>query len=137
MLTVSIESLIYHNKNVKLHILHPLGEILKDTVDCVKCRGLEHRFYPVNLEHYSFVKESFGHVALTAFLKFSITEVANENLVLYLGYDTIITSNIEKMFSTGFLSTPIAGVPELDPNRLTSYVNTGVLLMNLTKIKSL
>lgn len=139
ILAVSVHSLLFHHEKslIKLHILLPLGDRLNYTLKVIQDAGVDHTLYPINTKLYDFVKDTFGHIPLTSFFKFSIADVVKAKRVLYLDFDTIIIKDLSEMFYDKFLKSPIAGVAELGLNRISTYVNCGVLLINLEAIKDL
>lgn len=87
--------------------------------------------------------------AMTHFTKFSLircyfTEILPLDKILWLDVDTIVLGSLEELWNTDITNVFIAGVLDVPAMKMhaqksniifTKYINTGVLLMNLKKMR--
>lgn len=86
-----------------------------------------------------------NYVSVTALIKFYLSDVfSKKNKILYIDADTIIQGDLEELFNTDLTDCYAAVVKDLTATKmgkgterldLKNYFNTGVMLLNLDKIR--
>lgn len=105
-------------------------------------------FHEVDIKKFKKLKLNIGYISIETYFRYLIPTAIHEvDKILYLDVDTIIKGDISDLFKTDIENYYIAGAldtyiesigykrainfPESDP-----YVNAGVLLLNLKKLRS-
>lgn len=107
-------------------------------------------FYNISSEIFQEAKPQ-AHIPIASFYRLVIGEVLNEEKCLFLDGDLIINTDLKKLYLENLDNYYIAGVRDLEffinPDRALSYfekydfkdcrnyVNAGVMLFNLTKLR--
>ena len=87
--------------------------------------------------------KTFNHVPSSMYLRLLIADLIDEDKVIYLDCDLLVIQDISELFTKNLGSNYVAGVvdtiggpytqvPGLSPD---SYINTGVMLMNLKELR--
>lgn len=150
-LSVVMTSIILNNKDefLNFHVLSAdLGkkeqEILQRTI-----RGSSAgiNFYSINPEKFSNFKLNIPHISRETYFRYALTELLpNIDKVLYLDADVIVKGSIKDLWSlditdyymAGVFDTYISDIGYKGKIGFTNddlYVNAGVLLFNLDKIR--
>ncbi|MBP5655292.1 MAG: glycosyltransferase [Clostridiales bacterium] len=112
------------------------------TDDCFDLRFVEFKSH----KYDRFASEKSGNmsnVTAAALIKFDICRLLTEDKVLYLDGDTIIRSDLRELFKTDISDVLMAAVPDSSTMYVTKediydkdhYFNSGVILMNLKKMR--
>lgn len=90
----------------------------------------------INYNNYTYISRSginaqkeFTYMAMARCI---LSKILDENKVLYLDVDTIIDGSLEDLWNTSLQDNILAGTREID----SGYFNSGVLLMDLVKIRA-
>ena len=130
----TIKSIIVHNHDVKIYVINPdiphewfvnLNRYLHQINSCV----IDAKVDPDRLKN---MHPSFEHIDSSAFGRFLIPELVQEDKVLYLDSDLIVTSNLDDLFDTDFGDKLLMAVR--DYNQIV-FFNSGVMLINNRKWK--
>lgn len=130
----TIKSIIVHNRDVKIYVINPdiphewfvnLNRYLHQINSCV----IDAKVDPDCLKN---MHPSFEHIDSSAFGRFLIPELVQEDKVLYLDSDLIVTSNLDDLFDTDFGDKLLMAVR--DYNQIV-FFNSGVMLINNRKWK--
>ncbi|MCW3763267.1 SP_1767 family glycosyltransferase [Weissella confusa] len=130
----TIKSIMAHNRDVKIYVINPdiphewfvnLNCYLHQIDSCV----IDAKVDPDRLKN---MHPSFEHIDSSAFGRFLIPEFVQEDKVLYLDSDLIVTSNLDELFETDFEDKFLLAVR--DYKQITLF-NSGVMLINNRKWK--
>ncbi|MCC4396534.1 SP_1767 family glycosyltransferase [Limosilactobacillus reuteri] len=130
----TIKSIMDHNRDVKIYVINPdiphewfvnLNRYLHQINSCV----IDAKVDPDRLKN---MHSSFAHINSSIFGRFLIPEVVQEDKVLYLDSDLIVTSNLNDLFKTDFEGKFLLAVR--DYKQITLF-NAGVMLINNRKWK--
>jgi lipopolysaccharide biosynthesis glycosyltransferase len=86
------------------------------------------------------------HIPKAAYMRILIPDLVNENRVIYLDSDTIVRADLSELYNIDLGSTPIGGTynffekseSHIRPpilNHDVPYINSGVLVMDLDKLR--
>ncbi|KEQ20858.1 glycosyltransferase [Limosilactobacillus reuteri] len=130
----TVKSVLTHNRDVKIYVINPdiphewfvnlnqyLNQIGSSIID-----------FKVDPDRLKNMHSSFDHIDSSAFGRFLIPEVVQEDKVLYLDSDLVVTSNLDDLFQTAFGGKLLLAVR--DYKQMTSF-NSGVMLINNRKWK--
>ena len=149
-LIINIFSLLRHNKEVKkIYILCEDNDINKikdldiiiDRYD-IECKVIN--ITPIINKYFKNKYNTNTKYTNYALSKLLLSEVVEEDKVLYLDVDTIIRSNISSLYKYNIDDYYAAGVKDYggflnnynkDLGIDDMYINTGVILLNINKIK--
>ncbi|KGE71039.1 SP_1767 family glycosyltransferase [Limosilactobacillus reuteri] len=130
----TIKSIMAHNRDVKIYVINPdiphewfvnLNCYLHQIDSCV----IDAKADPDRLKN---MHSSFAHINSSTFGRFLIPEVVQEDKVLYLDSDLIVTSNLDDLFNIDFGDKSVLAVR--DYNEIMTF-NAGVMLINNRKWK--
>ncbi|MCC4382406.1 SP_1767 family glycosyltransferase [Limosilactobacillus reuteri] len=130
----TIKSIMDHNRDVKIYVINPdiphewfvnLNCYLHQINSCI----IDEKVDPDRLKN---MHSSFAHINSSIFGRFLIPEVVQEDKVLYLDSDLIVTSNLNDLFKTDFEGKFLLAVR--DYKQITLF-NAGVMLINNRKWK--
>lgn len=130
----TIKSIMDHNRDVKIYVINPdiphewfvnLNRYLHQINSCV----IDAKVDPDRLKN---MHSSFEHINSSAFGKFLIPEFIQEDKVLYLDSDLIVTSNLDGLFNTDFGDKLLLAVRDYNE---FMFFNSGVMLINNRKWK--
>ncbi|MCC4507678.1 glycosyltransferase family 8 protein [Limosilactobacillus reuteri] len=130
----TIKSIIVHNRDVKIYVINPdiphewfvnLNCYLHQIDSCI----IDAKVDPDRLKNMHL---PFEHINSSAFGKFLIPEFIQEDKVLYLDSNLIITSNLDDLFNTDFGDKLLLAVRDYDE---FMFFNSGVMLINNRKWK--
>lgn len=151
---VLIYSILAHNRDVKIifyFIDGDLSEISKKIIqECVGDGKAEVRF--VQIDNQMFAKApKRKNISVETYYRLLAFELLPEvNKVLYLDADILVTGSLKRLYNKDISKVCIAGVLDqgevqkdkkhkiqlgLNPN--SNYINAGVLLMNLERIRKI
>jgi lipopolysaccharide biosynthesis glycosyltransferase len=156
-MSVSLASLLYHtpkNLNLTIHILcQDVEESRKESIlklrDNIR-KDTQINFYDINTEDFEQYMNisTYPGITLPAYFRLHLASILPKDIktVLYLDGDTVINSSLEKLFETDLSNNYIAGALDINCRSFerchkkynlneNSYVNSGVLYMNLDKIR--
>ena len=127
------KSLLYHNKIDKIYFLieddkfpYPLPHI----IECINVSNLN--IFSTTGPNYN------SYWTYMVLMRAALTKVLPQDLdiVLSLDVDTLIIDNIEELWNIDLSNYYLAGVLEPDTKTIcTPYINCGVVLFNLKKIR--
>lgn len=145
---ISMESALSNcNKKKSLLIYHILcpGDI-KDNI-LLKIKSLMNH-YPKNIEliYYNmsdiFIKFKHIHFSQTSYYRLVTPIFINLNRIIYLDGDTLILKDLNEMYQTSFDDNYVLGFLDIQSKDIDDlgiksekYINSGVLLLNLEKIR--
>ena len=130
----TIKSIIVHNRDVKIYVINPdiphewfvnLNCYLHQIDSCV----IDAKVDPDRLKN---MHPSFEYIDSSAFGRFLIPELVQEDKVLYLDSDLIVTSNLDDLFNTDFEDKLLLAVRDYNE---FMFFNSGVMLINNRKWK--
>ncbi|MFO7569783.1 MAG: glycosyltransferase, partial [Smithellaceae bacterium] len=106
----------FTKQDVKIHIIEASSE---------KYRNAEH----------------FGHISTATYLKFELPDLLLDlDKVLYIDGDVIIQNDLAELFNTNIENYDAAAVKDIglihNVHNIKNYVNTGVLLLNLKRLRN-
>jgi len=127
----SIKSLLYHNDIDKVYLLTETDGfpyVLPENVQTVNVKRFD-IFSPdgpnINTRY-----------SIMAMMRGAFTKILpDETLVLSLDADTIVLDDISELFETDMTDYYVAGAKEPHNSRESLYINAGVMLMNLEKLR--
>lgn len=119
-----------------------------------KYTNIKIKLLPVDQNEFRNVTINNTHITKATFYRLLLSELLKENKCLYLDSDIIVTVDLEELFSTNLGDAYIAGVRDLwidlmdDADRelrrirtnipsMAQYVNAGVLLFNLERMREM
>lgn len=127
-LPTTINSLLQNNPQVKkIYLLiedNNIPYINHSKIEFINCNNFDFLIR----DGYN-CTERFPYMTLT---RCFLSRILKEDKILYLDVDTIICENIQEIWETDLKDTYIAGFQEHG----TDYINSGVMLMNLQKIRN-
>lgn len=142
---VTITSIVYNARkgdNLKFYILdNGIAEENKKKI--LSITNFPITFVPINkcdFEIYKHVK-THEYITLSAYSRLKLPSYLPDiNTIIYLDCDTIVETTLRNLFDTNINEYLIAGVQDIKKSKLRKnpvYVNSGVLLMNLQKMREL
>lgn len=148
---VSINSLIINKNEESYYDIHILCDnVSEDNIKkllLLKRDKVEIEIIPVNSNKYKGQEKEYSNVSKSALLKFSIADYLKKiNKVLYLDGDTIILKDLSDMDNIDLYGNYAAVVKDGPKDIIvggkkhsyygeSSYFNSGVMLLNLAKIR--
>lgn len=143
---VSILSLIELNKDLKIYGLFD-ESVTKNDLSAIEAldsrNGSEIVTIGVDTSQITHL-QTFAHISSAAYIRMMIPEYLRDiNTVLYLDCDLIVAKNISSLFNVDMRNYSFAGTyapqgelqTRIPINKKGSYINSGVLLMNLEKLR--
>lgn len=84
------------------------------------------------------------HFTATNYMRLQLPNILEEDKIIYLDADTLVTSDLAELYSTPLVNAVIAGCVDPGGQRTSKmpriatdpYINSGVLLMNLGSLRS-
>lgn len=137
------------NQNIVVHIIglelyDSTKELLKGIADKYNIRIAFYEITLAFLDNFSFPIEGPKHLTISTYIRLFLSEILPSDIdkILYLDCDLIVTDNISDMWNTDISNYTVAGVVDtqsfsptifekLHYDRKYSYINAGVLLINL------
>lgn len=118
-----------------------------------KYANIKINLLPVDGSEFQGVTINNKHITKATFYRLLLSELLQEDKCLYLDSDIIVTTDLQELYSTDIDDNYIAGVRDLwidliseedrekrrirtDIPSMDQYVNAGVLLLNLAKIRA-
>ena len=149
-LCTTIVSVLENNFcNINIIILHSdlnekdisIIELLK-----LKYKNLKIEYINVDKKHFENLKNNIEYISIETYYRYAIAEFITEEKCLYLDADIIVNGNLENLYNTDIEDFYCAGVKDLfiecqdykktiDLSEQNIYINAGVLLLNLKKMK--
>ena len=128
---VSVTSLLVNNKIDRVYLLIEHDTFPHPMPDNVKVINVSNQtFFPPDGANY---KTRWTYMSL---LRCALTKILPHNKkVLWLDCDTIIDGDISGIFKTDMDGMYYAGVREPEKSKGRTYINVGVLLINLEQIR--
>ncbi|MGT2910114.1 glycosyltransferase family 8 protein [Streptococcus cameli] len=132
----TMKSICAHNRNIRFYILnndYPQGWFLsvRRKLAALDCEIVDAKVTPIEWEGHT-----HGHISNAAYSKFLVSDVVEEDVVLYLDSDIIVTGDITHLFSIDFQGNKIAAVNDCDEQTdlwffgIEDTFNSGVILFN-------
>lgn len=133
-LTVTMKSIMYHNKSVDFYIINQgiMTDWFRKVRRVAKILGGAVYSIPFDTEKISCKLGISNHSSLIAYVKYFIADLVDREKVLYIDSDTVINGDLKSIFSINLSGFPVAAVRDIDG----SY-NTGVLLIDIAKWREL
>lgn len=133
-LTVTMKSIMYHNKSVDFYIINQgiMTDWFRKVRRVAKILGGAVYSIPFDTEKISCKLGISNHSSLIAYVKYFIADLVDREKVLYIDSDTVINGDLKSIFSIDLSGFPVAAVRDIDG----SY-NTGVLLIDIAKWREL
>ena len=133
-LTVTMKSIMYHNKAVDFYVINQgiMPDWFRKMRRIVKILGGDLHSIPFDTEKISCKLGISNHSSLIAYVKYFIADLVDREKVLYIDSDTVINGDLKSIFSIDLSGFPVAAVRDIDG----SY-NTGVLLIDIAKWREL
>lgn len=127
----TLKSICYYNNNLKIYIFNQ--DIPGDWFTMLRSKlslvGVE--LIDIKLLDEEFDLEwtaGFSHIDYMAFARYFIPKYVDEDIVLYLDSDLVVTGNILHLFETDLGENSLGAVYAL--HGMTAFFNSGVLLIN-------
>ena len=107
-----------------------------------KLSSFKYKYILVNKNQFSNAPMTVKHISLSTYYRYVIAEVLDEcDKVIYLDCDLNVLSDLTELYNTDIDNYYIAGVIDIlhedntERLNLEKYINAGVLLLNLKKIR--
>ena len=151
---VSITSLIYNNKDTDIHfhiINSDFSDETKKTISkCMKFANNKSKitFHKIDKRLFSALKLNIKYITIETYFRYLIADLLPKvDKCLYIDADTIINKSIKEIYNTNIDDYYIAGANDTFISQINYkhkiglknddlYVNAGVLLFNLQKIRT-
>lgn len=155
-LGVAMQSLVEHtNEKIDFHILHD------DTLTTINRQRLEYiasrtnnkiDFHPIDKKYFDSQNEQMGIYTIGALFRILLPEIClNLPRIIYLDSDILVNIDIKELWNIDIEDYYMAAVPDIDivegriwsvpvtkgQMQKESYFNSGVIYMNLDKIRQL
>ena len=140
--TVAIYSLALNAKsNIKIYCIGVGGAEEEAVSIQAKMREFNIDLVIIPLREAAFMNWSGrGHISVAAYGKFFIPDLIEEDRVIYLDCDLIVTCDLMALFEHDCCGLPLAGCRDTGRTAMPRhsediYVNTGVMLMDLVALR--
>ena len=133
-LTVTMKSIMYHNKSVDFYIINQgiMPDWFRKMRRIVRNLGGELYNIPFDIGLISAEWRTQDHISPIAYAKYFIPRLIDRERVLYLDTDVIINGSLTSFFLTDLKGFPVAAVRDVDGS-----FNTGVMLIDNLQWKDL
>lgn len=133
-LTVTMKSIMYHNKSVDFYIINQgiMPDWFRKMRRIVRNLGGELYNIPFDIGLISANWRTQNHISPIAYAKYFIPRLIDRERVLYLDTDVIINGSLTSFFLTDLKGFPVAAVRDVDGS-----FNTGVMLIDNLQWKEL
>lgn len=152
-LCVSVVSLLQNNRHLPVHI-HVLSNDLGEDNRCRlqkiirRYPGAEISFMTPDQKYFQNLKLSIDYISIETYFRYLIADlVPDMDKALYLDADLVVNGPLDGLWNTPLDAYYVAGVrdgyieekgykPQLGLRESDLYINAGVLLLNLRKIRA-
>ena len=133
-LTVTMKSIMYHNKSVDFYIINQgiMPDWFRKMRRMVRNLGGEIYNIPFDMGLISAEWRTQDHISPIAYAKYFIPRLVDRERVLYLDTDVIVNGSLTSFFLTDLKGFPVAAVRDVDGS-----FNTGVMLIDNLQWKDL
>lgn len=133
-LTVTMKSIMYHNKSVDFYIINQgiMPDWFRKMRRIVRNLGGELYNIPFDIGLFSAEWRTQNHISPIAYAKYFIPRLIDRERVLYLDTDVIVNGSLTSFFLTDLKGFPVAAVRDVDGS-----FNTGVMLIDNLQWKDL
>ena len=133
-LTVTMKSIMYHNKSVDFYIINQgiMPDWFRKMRRIVRNLGGELYNIPFDIGLISAEWRTQNHISPIAYAKYFIPRLIDRERVLYLDTDVIVNGSLTSFFLTDLKGFPVAAVRDVDGS-----FNTGVMLIDNLQWKEL
>ena len=133
-LTVTMKSIMYHNKSVDFYIINQgiMPDWFRKMRRIVRNLGGEIYNIPFDMGLISAEWRTQNHISPIAYAKYFIPRLVDRERVLYLDTDVIVNGSLTSFFLTDLKGFPVAAVRDVDGS-----FNTGVMLIDNLQWKNL
>ena len=133
-LTVTMKSIMYHNKSVDFYIINQgiMPDWFRKMRRIVRNLGGELYNIPFDIGLISAEWRTQNHISPIAYAKYFIPRLIDRERVLYLDTDIIVNGSLNSFFLTDLKGFPVAAVRDVDGS-----FNTGVMLVDNLQWKEL
>ena len=133
-LTVTMKSIMYHNKSVDFYIINQgiMPDWFRKMRRIVRNLGGELYNIPFDIGLISAEWRTQNHISPIAYAKYFIPRLIDRERVLYLDTDVIVNGSLTSFFLTELKGFPVAAVRDVDGS-----FNTGVMLIDNLQWKDL
>ena len=133
-LTVTMKSIMYHNKSVDFYIINQgiMPDWFRKMRRIVRNLGGELYNIPFDIGLISAEWRTQNHISPIAYAKYFIPRFIDRERVLYLDTDVIVNGSLTSFFLTDLKDFPVAAVRDVDGS-----FNTGVMLIDNLQWKEL
>ena len=133
-LTVTMKSIMYHNKSVNFYIINQgiMPDWFRKMRRIVRNLGGELYNIPFDIGLISANWRTQNHISPIAYAKYFIPRLIDRERVLYLDTDIIVNGSLNSFFLTDLKGFPVAAVRDIDGS-----FNTGVMLIDNPQWKDL
>ena len=133
-LTVTMKSIMYHNKSVDFYIINQgiMPDWFRKMRRMVRNLGGEIHNIPFDMGLISAEWRTQDHISPIAYAKYFIPRLVDRERVLYLDTDVIVNGSLTSFFLTDLKGFPVAAVRDVDGS-----FNTGVMLIDNLQWKDL
>ena len=133
-LTVTMKSIMYHNKSVDFYIINQgiMPDWFRKMRRIVRNLGGELYNIPFDIGLISDNWRTQNHISPIAYAKYFIPRLIDRERVLYLDTDIIVNGSLNSFFLTDLKGFPVAAVRDIDGS-----FNTGVMLIDNLQWKDL
>ena len=133
-LTVTMKSIMYHNKSVNFYIINQgiMPDWFRKMRRIVRNLGGELYNIPFDIGLISANWRTQNHISPIAYAKYFIPRLIDRERVLYLDTDIIVNGSLNSFFLTDLKGFPVAAVRDIDGS-----FNTGVMLIDNLQWKDL
>ena len=133
-LTVTMKSIMYHNKSVDFYIINQgiMPDWFRKMRRIVRNLGGELYNIPFDMGLISDEWRTQNHISPISYAKYFIPRLIDRERVLYLDTDVIVNGSLTSFFLTDLKGFPVAAVRDVDGS-----FNTGVMLIDNLQWKEL
>lgn len=146
-LGVTIQSLQYYNRDVKIYI-HVLDNGIqsknRDKIESLISHNNKITFYSVEAQNEYLKKYNLNPTSLAMYSRIFLSKIIPENVkkIIYCDVDSLFKGSLKEIWKIDFKNELVAGVEDLIPVRYKidiglqeddKYINSGFLLINLEK----
>jgi len=127
------------SSNFRFHILD--GGISPDKKEKLlklkRLRDFDIQFYDMTKYDWSIFPNNRRYITLAAYYRLRIPDVLPKNLkkALYLDGDMIVEQDLKELWDTNISNYALGAVVECPTSKENGYFNTGMLLLNLEKLR--
>lgn len=151
-LGVVLTSILFNNHNAKFKFYVLSSDISKKNKDILNSLKIKYQNFEINYIHidksrFEDFKISIDYISIETYYRYILADVIpNESKILYLDVDLIVNNSLKDLWNIDIKDYYCAAVKDINfdtdkykksigLNELEEYINAGVILFNLDKIR--